>query len=388
VSAAVLVVVPAVTGASPVVSPASVVGGLPLIRRIALAAATAGYERVLVGDVGPGLDTLLEGTGASVPATPDGVALGSARRVVVVPANVVPQSRWLQALRELPLEGETFFVDPSMTVVIDTARPAEVVALALRGPSTGALVAELRRTRAEVSRPVDAQGRTVVSAPGDLRRAEAWLLRSLIKRNEGFMSRHFERRISLALTRRLAATPVTPNVMTLVSLAIGLAGAPFFLSSAPAWQLTGALVFLAHSILDGCDGELARLKFLQSRVGAVLDFWGDNVVHVAVFACMAIGWSLAARAMWPLVLGAIAAAAMLGSAAVMFERTADDRVTAGDGSRADRLAGALANRDFIYLVVLAAAFGRAQWCLAAAAAGTPGFLALVLWRDRYHGRLR
>lgn len=383
-SDAVLVVVPAVNG----VSPASVVGGLPLIRRIALAAATAGYERVLVGDVGQGLDTLLEGTGASVPATPDGVAEGSARRVVVVPADVVPLSRWLQALRELPLEGETFFVDPSMTVVVDTARPGEVVALALRGPSTGALVAELRRTRAEVSPPADAQGRTVVRAPGDLRRAEAWLLRSLIKRNEGFMSRHFERRISLAVTRRLAATPVTPNVMTVVSVAVGLAGAPFFLSSAPAWQLVGALVFLAHSILDGCDGELARLKFLQSRVGAVLDFWGDNVVHVAVFACMAIGWSLAVRSVWPLVLGAVAVAAMLGSAAAMFERTAADRVMAIGGSRADRLAGALANRDFIYLVVLAAAFGRAQWCLAAAAAGTPGFLALVLWRDRYHGRLR
>src|SRR2546426_3192414 len=38
---------------------------------------------------------------------------------------------------------------------------------------------------------------------------------------------------------------------------------------------------LAHSILDGCDGELARLKFQHSRWGAVLDFWCDNVVHVA-----------------------------------------------------------------------------------------------------------
>ena len=103
------------------------------------------------------------------------------------------------------------------------------------------------------------------------------------------MSRHFERRISLAVTRRLAWTSITPNAMTLVSLAVGLSSAPFFLSARPAWQLLGALIFLTHSILDGCDGELARLKFLESPRGAMLDFWGDNVVHVAVFACMAGG---------------------------------------------------------------------------------------------------
>src|SRR5439155_1324556 len=83
-----------------------------------------------------------------------------------------------------------------------------------------------------------------------VRTAEAWLLRSLIKQNEGFMSRHFERRISLAITRRLATTSATPNAMTLVSVAVGLVAAPFFLSSSALWQLTGALLVLAHSFLD------------------------------------------------------------------------------------------------------------------------------------------
>ena len=103
------------------------------------------------------------------------------------------------------------------------------------------------------------------------------------------MSRHVERRVSLAVTRRLVETSVTPNAMTLISVAIGLLGALGFLSPAPAFQLAGALLFLTHSILDGCDGELARLKFLESRWGAALDFWGDNVVHVAVFAALAVG---------------------------------------------------------------------------------------------------
>jgi hypothetical protein len=44
------------------------------------------------------------------------------------------------------------------------------------------------------------------------------------------MSRHFDRRISLAVSRRLANTRVTPDQMTLVATAIGVAAAPFFVS--------------------------------------------------------------------------------------------------------------------------------------------------------------
>ena len=88
--------------------------------------------------------------------------------------------------------------------------------------------------------------------------------------------------------------------MSLISIAVGICGGPFFLSSRPLMQTIGALLFLAHSILDGCDGELARLKFQQSRWGGVLDFWGDNVVHTVIFGCMGVGWSLSAGALWPL----------------------------------------------------------------------------------------
>ena len=106
--------------------------------------------------------------------------------------------------------------------------------------------------------------------------------------------------MSLQISRLLAPTAITPNQMSLVSVAVGFCAGPFFLSSRPLLQTIGALLFLAHSILDGCDGELARLKFQQSHLGGVLDFWGDNVVHVVIFACMAVGWSLAAGAAWPL----------------------------------------------------------------------------------------
>src|SRR5262249_18692653 len=180
--------------------------------------------------------------------------------------------------------------------------------------------AALRTTYKTEDRSFDESGRFALAAPRDVRGAERWLLRSLVKANEGFMSRHFERRVSLALTRWLCRTRVTPNTMTLVSVGIGLAGAACFLSSEHAYQIAGALLFLIHSILDGCDGELARLKFLESRVGAVLDICGDNLVHTAVFLSMAIGWSLDSRSWGPLYLGGIAIASTLGVAAIVHRR--------------------------------------------------------------------
>jgi len=226
---------------------------------------------------------------------------------------------------------------------------------------------------------VEDAGRFPLLATADAALAESWLLRSLIKQREGFMSRHFERKISLAITRRLAPTRVTPDMMTLVSLAIGVLGALFFLSSSPAYQLAGALLFLTHSILDGCDGELARLKFMESPRGAMLDFWGDNVVHGAVFACMAVGLSIAQDAVWPLVLGVLAVVGTFGSAASMSRQIMGDKVLGGDASWTARFAEAFTHRDFIYLVLILSALGKAHWVLILASAGTPIFFLLFLW---------
>ena len=372
-----LVIVPPITDC--------VVGGLPLLRRIVLAATAAGYGQVLVRSPEPMTDGL-SGTRAtmltlgSVPPTVSG------RRVVVMPANVVPQTRWLRSLLEAPMKRESLAVDRGLIAVVDTDDPGAVVRATARAADASALVTELGQTFAHAPPLADVEGRFPIVATGDVARAERWLLRSLIKQREGFMSRHFERRVSLALTRRLANTSITPNMMTVISGAVGLLGATFFLSPAPRWQLTGALLFLAHSILDGCDGELARLKFQHSHWGAVLDFWCDNVVHVAVFLCIAVGWSRDIGAAWPLGLGAVASVATVGSAAVFFGRIIEDRVEAG-GAVA-RVVDALGARDFIYIVILMSAFGKAKWFLVAAAIGAPMYLALAIVLIGRHGRVR
>ena len=371
-----LVVVPPPSGAG--VSPATIVAGLPLLRRIVLAGIRAGFTRVLVRSAHAGIEPLLDGTPATALTEGGDPGPAARTRIVILPGNVVPQARWLRMLRERPIEMERLHGDPSAAVV-DTEDAAAVLAAGARCESAEELVAALRAQFGGAELEGDAAGRFRLSSPADTARAETWLLRSLIKQREGFMSRHFERKISLAITRRLAATRVTPDAMTLVSLAIGLLGATFFLSSTPRYQLIGALLFLTHSILDCCDGELARLKFMESPHGALLDFWGDNLVHVSVFTCMAVGLSLATGAAWPLLIGALTVVATVGSAACASRQTMRDTALGDDASWAARLAEAFSHRDFIYLVVVLSAFGKAHWFLMLASVGTPIFFLLILW---------
>ena len=359
--------------------PSTPVAGLSILDRIVLAASRAGLlpvlapgvadvsssdssrEAVELGEIGPGIRPAL-------------------RRILVWPSNVIPQARWLRALAEMPLEREVLYVDPVLVALVDTEDADKLLAEAGHGATTAQIIAALGQRFRRVPAPFDPRGRFAVTEPGDPARAERWLLRSLIKDSEGFMSRHFERRLSLALTRRLVWTPITPNAITVVSLGIGLASAPFFLSAAPAWQIVGALVFLAHSILDGCDGELARLKFLESRGGAMLDFWGDNVVHAAVFGCMAIGWSLASSSALPLILGLAAVGAVGVATAVLSATGLQPKPPGSEG--AARVVDALANRDFIYLVLALATIGHAWWFVALVAVGTPIFVLAALWANR------
>jgi 1L-myo-inositol 1-phosphate cytidylyltransferase / CDP-L-myo-inositol myo-inositolphosphotransferase len=324
--------------------------------------------------------------GTTVQPWPESIASGSGpQRLVLVPANVLVQRRWLREVLEMPLEPDTLYVDGSLAAVVETKR-LEAVLLAARDAGAAEVMGRLRGMFAAAVLPADPESLRSLGSADDVRGCESWLLQSLIKRNEGFMSRHVERRVSLAVTRRLVETSVTPNAMTLISVAIGLIGALGFLSPAPSWQLAGALLFLTHSILDGCDGELARLKFLESRWGAVLDFWGDNVVHVAVFAALAIQWSRSAEAAWPLIFGATAILGTLASATLMFRHTVED--SALPDAWSGRLAGALASRDFIYVVVLLSAFGHARWFLLVGSVGTPAFALLAFYLAMRRGRVR
>jgi 1L-myo-inositol 1-phosphate cytidylyltransferase / CDP-L-myo-inositol myo-inositolphosphotransferase len=360
--------------------------GLPLLRREVLAAERAGFSRIVVEET-PGRDfsASLAETRAEILRTGDASPEVPAGRLVVLAAGTLPEKRWLEELRMMPVEAGRLEIDPNCAAVLDTEDPARVVS-ALRNRGDRDALEGLSRSLPAAAGRLSSRDRLEIAGPADFGRAEDWLLARLVKDTEGFMSRHVERRISLAISRRLASTRVTPNAMTLVSVAVGLAGAGLFLSPSPWAPLAGSLLVLAHSILDGCDGELARVKFEESHLGGVLDFWGDNVVHSAVFAAIAASWSRASGNGWPLLLGTAAVVGTILSAGFVFRHTMArsgegplfTSVSRSPGTPFARMADALARRDFLYLLVVLSAFGKERWFLALAAVGAPVYFLLLL----------
>ncbi len=377
-----LIILPSVRHEVEPVSPGLELLGLALVRRNALSAGRAGIDRVIVVTAAKGeMSRLLDKTPASLLAPGERVpALG---RVIVLAGHVLADSQWLKMLTEMPLQRDTFYRDSDLAAVIDSANPASSGRDLAIGHCSEEFFAVLDRQLETKSLPPDLRGRFVLTSPDDTQQAQDWLLERLIKSGDSFLTRQFGRRISLALSRRLVYTGVTPNQVTLVSIAIGLLSAPFFLSSQAAWQFAAGSLFLIHSIIDGCDGELARLKFQASRQGMILDMWGDNLVHAAVFSCMGIGWSLSVQAAWPLSVAALAIAGTLGTARLVYRQTlrwtlqgdipAFTSVVRTQTSAVSRLIKALGNRDFIYGVLALSVFGKAHWLLPLVALGSPLF---------------
>lgn len=196
--------------------------------------------------------------------------------------------------------------------------------------------------------------------------------------SDGLLARLVDRRLSRRLSPFLARRRVPPNAITLGSTTIGLLGAWLLAQSGYWLHLLGALLFLAAVVLDGVDGEVARLTLKESRFGHYLDVVTDNLVHVAVFAGIALGLYRETHDPWHLY---ALAALLLGfglCALAVWQVVEGGRLSEEQRSAADRLVSALNSRDFAYLVFLLALAGHLSWFLWGAAFGTYLF-ALAVW---------
>jgi phosphatidylglycerophosphate synthase len=215
--------------------------------------------------------------------------------------------------------------------------------------------------------------------------AETQLLRSLGREGDSVLVRVLDRRLSQALTKRLMRIPVTPNQITLLSAAIGLSGAFFLAQPSLLLQVLGSLLFLLSTILDGCDGEIARLTFQESEFGAKLDVIMDNVVHLFLFPSIALGLYRRWDDTLYFVLGGLSLGGILISMAVYLPYLWRRQKV---HSSLARLHEHLASRDFAYLLPVLALVDKLQWFLWATTIGT--YLFAAVWvvlaiRERRQG---
>jgi CDP-L-myo-inositol myo-inositolphosphotransferase len=130
-----------------------------------------------------------------------------------------------------------------------------------------------------------------------LKQAERKLIKDLPKPHEdGFIATFINRPLSVRLSAAIARRPslshrLTPNALSLVSLLVILAGAGLFAVTGYTGTLIAGILIQSGSILDGCDGELARLTFRKSRFGAWLDTIFDRYGDIAVSTMITYaGW--------------------------------------------------------------------------------------------------
>ncbi len=222
-----------------------------------------------------------------------------------------------------------------------------------------------------------------IDTPEDLRKGEQKLYRSLTKATDAPLARAINRRVSLFLTARLWRVGVTPNMVTVVTLLLGLsAGVAFAQGGGVGWGLLGATLFQLHSIIDGVDGELARLLHKESRFGFWFDISVDNISHMAVFGGIALG-QMADQVPGPWGwLGLIAVLGVVSSFAVLAPllNPAAKKVSwHHEDGKLKNLIDGLSRRDFSYLLFPLAALGWLGIFLWIAAIGTWLYTATVLF---------
>ncbi len=140
-----------------------------------------------------------------------------------------------------------------------------------------------------------------VDDPAAFKRAEKALLDDLgDKPTDGPVSRYLNRPLSTLLSRHLAKLPVTPTQISVFSFLCSLLAAGLFALGGYLSLLLGGVLAQFASIIDGCDGEVARLRYQTSDFGgwfdAVLDRYADAFLlfglTLHLLAVEANGWVL------------------------------------------------------------------------------------------------
>jgi phosphatidylglycerophosphate synthase len=334
------------TDAAVQVSPFARIAGLPIAERVFRSAFRAHYQRVIVmagGDVAKTLRRIARhidgdiqivtddnGWQRAIAALPqDAIATAIGAGTVVSPALLE------DAVAIVPTAGEPSDVQAGarwpvsgvMRVRIEDAGDATALATALRlrltsdAPLPTGEDVSFGRARLAV-RVVD---------PRDLESVERHVRRSSYKDTDNKLAR-LNRRMSVPISVALIRTPLTANQLSIALVAVGFYAAWLFSLGHYGAGILGAFLSLAASVLDGSDGEIARLKYQESALGCWIETFGDYSYYLAVFVGLTAG--AAHRTGWDgfYWLGAVALGGTLVAFALLIYLRS--RITAG---RPDKL---------------------------------------------------
>jgi phosphatidylglycerophosphate synthase len=291
------------------------VGAVPLVLRAIVSARSAGADRVVVvvNPVnGPAIRRRLASTGRLpdsvewLEVTPENAisiavqrAATNAERIVLIMADRSYQPSLYRSANEWDGDGALELVSGGTLVGLMALSQDLALDLVRDSDSKIGSIEELHewiRTRHAAK-----FGPTVVyckTAPPDSwqkvanepdrivaeKKLESWL----VKPTDGIFAR-MNRRVSIPISCQLIKYPITPNMVSLFTLGVSFASGLYFGLGGYWNALIGAVLSVCASILDGCDGEVARLKLQASDFGCWLDTICDYLYYIFIFVGMTVG---------------------------------------------------------------------------------------------------
>jgi phosphatidylglycerophosphate synthase len=386
-------------------SPMADVCGMPHLLRLACAAEAAGVERILVVWNGPEVppdlsqlaqDERLRGRTLRLVTTPPDAAGADDDAILVVRADRVfhrdlpktlarAASRTRRAVLELQGQSEPF----GSALIARRTYAGAIARVAADAGGLAALIHSLRRDD-EVAQAEPPWGafETPARDARALAAAERRMLVSLRKPQDGIASKYVNRYVSLFLTLLLMRTGVRPNHISMFNLLVGVAGGVVCGFGGWLAGVIGMLLVELGSIVDGTDGELARLQYRPSKLGEWLDTLSDDLANISIL--IGLGLNLSATVSWamPAAMAAVGAFAVTQTVAYWMMarviRSGDLMSFWGDSAnggttpfmRALWVVQQIARRDFFVSVyVVLALIGRLDVALALTTIGAFAVLA-------------
>jgi phosphatidylglycerophosphate synthase len=177
------------------------------------------------------------------------------------------------------------------------------------------------------------------------------------EKRDGFVFRRLNRPLSIRLSRY----PITPNQISFISFLLSVLAAVLFVAGGYVTLLLGGVLAQFASIVDGCDGEISRLKFQQSAYRG----WVDSVLdrYAEAFLLFGLTWHayttgtqhLAIFAGFLAILGSFMGSYTADKYDALMASKIKAKIRIGRDTRTALIfLGALLNQAFWVLVVIAA----------------------------------
>ncbi|MFI6326237.1 CDP-alcohol phosphatidyltransferase family protein [Nonomuraea sp. NPDC050556] len=233
------------------------------------------------------------------------ISVGTAQLAVTRPNTVLLGPLHLQA-KHLPVLAETCRELAELTHLFgqeDDLVQLVVFGLVRKGVSVGIRGRrDLFYRRVTTQEEANEAGAEISGMDEDRAR-----LNNAVKGADGFFTTYFVSTYSRFIARWAAHRGLTPNQVTLISIALGVAAAACFATGERVWMVAGGVLIYFAFVFDCVDGQVARYARKFGVLGAWLDATFDRFKEYVVFAGLAVGYVVSGHSddIWILALVAL-----------------------------------------------------------------------------------